>query len=352
MSSFPAAAVSFFVDLVARRYGLQPKDLLDAAGLHADELRDPAAVVSLPAFERLLRFAMERTGDEALGLRFAEDSDLRTQGFWGYAMLSSTTLEERLTRNARYAALRGPVTSTLNVVGDRAQLDIVLHGFSVDLEPILVDMIFAGGAVELGRQLGGPLRDVHVELAQPERPHHRMLRALLGSPITFGADRNRMEFAAAELYRPLAGDPYLGRLATTQLDAQLDAMHARGAASMLERVRARIAVRLHDEASLERIAADLAVSPRTLQRMLDGQGTSFQNVLAEVRQTRANAYLRDTHEPIERIAALLGYGDHSAFRRAFVRWTGCSPTAYREAHGPRTAAQRVEANVDAPRSDD
>ena len=84
--------------------------------------------------------------------------------------------------------------------------------------------------------------------------------------------------------------------------------------------------------SLETMAFDLAIEPRTLRRKLEAQGTSYRQILADVRRNLAINYLRKTRMTTDEIASRLGYSDAANFRHAFVRWTGKTPHEYRENH--------------------
>ena len=79
----------------------------------------------------------------------------------------------------------------------------------------------------------------------------------------------------------------------------------------------------------EEAADHLHVSPRTLRRRLDEEGTNYQRIVHELRRQLAETYLRDSMLSIAEIADMLGYNDVSNFRRAFLSWTGRSPAAYR-----------------------
>jgi AraC-like DNA-binding protein len=78
------------------------------------------------------------------------------------------------------------------------------------------------------------------------------------------------------------------------------------------------------------LAADLAISTRQLQNKLKDEGTSYQQLLDQVRQLLALRYLDNPDLNLFDIAFLLGYSDQSAFNHAFKRWTGASPGEYRE----------------------
>ena len=80
---------------------------------------------------------------------------------------------------------------------------------------------------------------------------------------------------------------------------------------------------------LEAVAANFNCSPRSLQRHLEEEGTRFSDIVTRVRQQLAQDYLRASQYPIKDIAAMLGYEEQRAFLRAFRRWTGLSPAAWR-----------------------
>jgi AraC-like DNA-binding protein len=79
------------------------------------------------------------------------------------------------------------------------------------------------------------------------------------------------------------------------------------------------------------VAKRLAMSERTLQRRLAEAGTSYVDLLSEVRSDLAKDYLKSSRTSLTEIAWLLGFSEQSAFSRAFKRWTGSSPAQYRKA---------------------
>ena len=81
--------------------------------------------------------------------------------------------------------------------------------------------------------------------------------------------------------------------------------------------------------TLERTAHALGMSPRTLRRRLADEGTTFSNLLAEVRRDLAQRYLGDRALSIAEVAFILGFSEASAFHRAFRRWTNTTPRQFR-----------------------
>jgi AraC-like DNA-binding protein len=83
------------------------------------------------------------------------------------------------------------------------------------------------------------------------------------------------------------------------------------------------------ESSVNAVAGHLTMSPRTLQRQLQTEGTNFQAVLTGTRERLARRYLADRSLTTSQIAYLLAYGDTNSFYRAFRQWTGVTPEAAR-----------------------
>jgi AraC-like DNA-binding protein len=84
--------------------------------------------------------------------------------------------------------------------------------------------------------------------------------------------------------------------------------------------------------SEEEIAQGLHLSLRTLQRKLRDEGTSYKELLDETRRELATEYIKNPHVSISEITYLLGFSEPSNFSRAFKRWTGSSPSAFRAEH--------------------
>ncbi|PVB63190.1 hypothetical protein DCO57_04865 [Labrenzia sp. 011] len=107
---------------------------------------------------------------------------------------------------------------------------------------------------------------------------------------------------------------------------------AKVAAPRLTAVRSLIAeLSLAGSISLVSVARHLEISPRTLQRRLSGASLDFRTLVEQSRFDMARLLLRETDLKVQAVAARLGYRTPGAFSRAFARWAGCTPRAYRNA---------------------
>jgi AraC-like DNA-binding protein len=294
-------------------------------------LNDPEHHVTLSTFVTLLRFGQSQTNDPALGLRLARTWDLRQQGFWGYALLSSNSMRERIDGHLRYQPLRSPFDLNMSEADGVVTLDIVPHELPSDVLMTFIDWSLATSLLHMREQWGRKPHDLQLSLCYPEQAHHAALRELFDGELLFDAPCIRMRFSAHALDQSLQGDPYLGKLARGQLDARLPAEAAKLPVGIVDQVKERIAVLLDHDASLTRVARELGLSARTLQRQLDSQLTSFHELVEEVRRVHALRAMSETAQSVVQLAARLGYADAASFRRAFRRWTGQSPAGYRAA---------------------
>jgi hypothetical protein len=138
-----ASLVALVCSVGEQQHGLSRSQLLEAAGLTDRELEDPDALLPQAQLFAVMRCVLERSGDVALGLKIARAFDLRTQGLWGYAVLSSTSMRERLDRYARYQNERFPTELAVTRQGDKLVFDVLTRGVPEDLVPVLLDFGFA-----------------------------------------------------------------------------------------------------------------------------------------------------------------------------------------------------------------
>ncbi|HEX6245125.1 MAG TPA: AraC family transcriptional regulator ligand-binding domain-containing protein [Polyangiales bacterium] len=327
-----AGFVHLALETAQQQYGLQRAELLDGAALDEADVADASRILPSDALWDLFQLVLERSGDLSFGLRMAETLDLRTQGFWGYALLASLSLRQRIQIHLRYQQRRSPAEFTFCEEHGTARLDVSLPPVALAPRSVFLDWGFATVCITHRRRLAGQDPQLQLWMDVPEQPHHRELRALAGGSLVFSAPCNRIQFPAAHLDMPLSGDKHLGALARAQLDAELERSEGAEKGDLVAAVRGRLIKRLASDASLQRIAADLRMSERTLRRELSMQGSSFQQILDELRRTGAEAALRSSDESVDAIGVRLGYPDPSNFRRAFRRWTGMAPSEFRAQH--------------------
>lgn len=306
-----------------RRIEIDVAPALDQIGLTPEQLEaldDDVPRVRLRAFWDAV---VKTTGESGLGLRLAEQVRPENYEIFGNLIAASATLGEAALRATRLIRL---ATSTVQLSfhhdGDRVSFSFeavheLMHREGIEF------MVGAMGVISQ-RIAGRTLLPIEVHFTHPAPPDLTHHQRLFGAPIHFESSSNGIVFDGALLDLPVQSrDLGLSAALQRQADALMDKKPVRG---FKADVRAALAIELRGgEPSAERVAASLAMHPKTLTRRLRTEGTTFRRLLDEVRLRLAERYLRQPGLSVEEVAYLLGYSEGSAFHRAFRRWTGRAP---------------------------
>ena len=310
--------------------GLDSAALCREAGFDPSRLDEPNARCPLSQTTRLWQLAVAASGDPALGLRTSQYVTPTTFHALGYALVASSSLREMFERIVRYH----------RVVSDALELELRECADSYEFRfrvppgspPPAAEALDAFAAIYVRscrNRLDRDFVPLAVQLQRPApqdpQPWHQVFRA----PLLFAAPENLLRFPREAFERRLDdGNPELAEHNETVLERTLEQLQV---ATWSSRVRACLQVQLPaGEPSAERIAQALHLSLRSLQRHLAQEGLGYDRLLAETRQQLALQHMRDPRCSISEIAYLLGFADTSSFSRAFKRWTGQTPSQYRE----------------------
>ena len=323
-----------------RAQGGDPTKLIEQFGLPENAETDVDISVPVRTLHGLLDAAERATKDPFIGLHMAESFPRGMYGVVEFIARNCSTLREGLHRIVQYASL---MTNRVVVTfEERDGVGTIEH--RIPGEPLATgrhsNEFFLCALVLQARELTGVRFPAsRVWFAHPAPADIRELSAQLGTrELRFGAGVNRLELPEQVLALPIrTADPallsVLDRAASHTLETQPVVR------SFMEQVRATIEQQLGSGApSIEEVARALATSSRTLQRRLGEEGTSFRDVVENVRSDLARAYLGDLGLGLGDVAFRLGYAEVSAFLRAFKRWTGMTPSQFRAAEA---GAQRA-----------
>lgn len=334
--SQPAIYAEHLIDLCAR-FGVSRHALLEGTGITDAMMEDLEARLPSDAMYALITRALKLTKQPGLGFYYGIKLKLSTHGAVGFAAMTSATLAEAIDVATRFWQLRATHIAVSHYIeGDNAVIELTELAPLEDVQVFVIESHFSGlaamGQALIGRQVQG-----RVEVRFPEPPHFQGFAHMLPGPVLFRRPRNRMLFPKSLLAEPLQmADSLASKHAIEACERELATLSERS--TLLASVRRQMLARRRGFPSLTELSDLRGVSPRTLKRQLAEYGTSFQVLLDELRRDRALSMLEDESMPIERIAKELGYADPSNFNRAFKRWMGVAPSAFRDVESARRKA--------------
>jgi AraC-like DNA-binding protein len=322
---FPAVHTLQLIDVVAR-WNVTAEELLSPLGLSREAVTDPAVRLSLPVIQQLVARARALTGEPGLGFYLGLQMRISSLGYLGFAAMTAATLREAIEIGVRYAPTRtAAVGLRLHVEGPAAALVIEERADLGSVRDVVLQWLIVG-LVQIGEALTGKTLEGSVDIAGPAPSYFDRFVNTLSGVVRFGQPETRLLFDAENLDLPLVmRDPAALKLAQQQCERELDALGypQRTAAA----VRRALADRL---LTVDEVARQLGQSQRTLKRRLAAEGTTYSQILDEERRERALLLIRSPALSLDQVAEHAGYTDLANFTRAFRRWTGKTPAAYRK----------------------
>ncbi len=326
-----AASLRGFGSLVEEQGG-DPVDLFRRFRIPPSVLEGDDGLISITAHDLMLDAAADELGCPDFGLRLAERQGLGILGPLAVAIESSSTVAEALECVTRFMFVHSPALR-IGVEDDpQGATGVVAVTYRKDLR----ESPYSPQAMELGvalllrisaAMLGGIEGLRSVELPHAPLSSIQRYTGVFGVTTRFHAPVAALRLDQQVLDARFANADEAIR---TVALAHLAANHTNPEGLAAVQVRGALTERLGTvPASLTQVARLLAVHPRTLQRRLAGEGTSFGLVLDDVRRVAAARYIAGTNMPFARVAPLLGFSEQSALTRAVRRWYGVSPRRLR-----------------------
>lgn len=328
-----AASLRGFVPLV-QELGGDADALLARFGIPRQALDADDGLVPITAHDRMLDAAAEQTGCRDLGLRLAERQDLSILGPLALAIESSSTVAEALDCASRFMFVHSPALNVGLLPDPRGRRGVVALTYRKDLR----ESLYSPQAMELGlglfRRVAALLVGGLTGLRSVELPHKpvspvRRYLDFFGCDVRFAAPTGALCVERRILDEHFASaDDAIRGVALDHLNSHYRAPEDANAT----RVRLAVAETLGTAApTLAGVARLLTTHPRTLQRRLAEEGTTFDTILNDVRRDAAYRWITATDLPLGQVAALTGFTEQSSLTHAVRRWYGVSPSGLRRA---------------------
>jgi AraC-like DNA-binding protein len=276
--------------------------------------------------------ALDHQSDHSLaelGLMMGQRYHLSSYGVWGFALLTSPTFRQAIELGLRYLDL---TFAFLKMRLDTHQSEAVLIMEDAHL-PTPVRHYLLGRDVSALMMIQEELFTSQIPLSSLKlrlpNCNETLVKKVFGSTPTLEQSTNEAQFSSVLLDMPLPqANPITAQLCEEQCQQLLAQRHQHG--SIAVKVRQQLLQHIGHFSDMELLSAELAMTSRTLRRQLLSEGTSYRELLDEVRQMLAEQWLTLGGLSQEQISERLGYSEVSNFNHAFKRWTGETPAQFRK----------------------
>lgn len=315
-----------------RELGAEPLDMLRRYRIAPEALQDDDALLSLRAVVHLLEASAAATGCADFGLRLSLSQDISVLGPLAVAMQNAPTVAGALDYASRYLFMHSP--GLVLTVHDGSPL--VKKGAELRFEIRLVRQPAQRQTMDLCladiHHMGQLLAGGHYRLRAVTLPHAPLAAPaaytrFFGAPVRFEQEHAGLHIERSTLEASLRSvNETLRRIAVDYLSLHYEDP----AQAMASRVRQALRRTLGTTRGRKSdVAGLLGMHPRTLQRRLDAERTSFEAIRDEVRRETALRYLRETRIPLTQLAGILGLAEQSVLARSCRRWFGTTPSQLR-----------------------
>jgi AraC-like DNA-binding protein len=315
--------------------GLDEAQLLVDTGLDKKALVDPATRVSSLQLLTVVRNAVQQSCSPDAGLNIGLRYHASCYGMLGYAVLCSATMRQAFDTTVRYNRLGNSMLDAQWMETSESAIWVIpsfeelrLPSMSPELYWFVRDMCLATYVTICKDVMGAWCLPLKVSLTGSLPPHADVLARALGCPLEFDQLRNELHYPAAWLDRaPQLANPITAAQVSDTCARMLEEFKWQSGTT--RRVYHELTCTPGRFPEIETVAATLCMTSRTLRRKLEAEGTSYSDLLDNVRHALAVDFLHTSVLNTDDIAVALGFSDSASFRRAFKRWTGKSPSAFR-----------------------
>ena len=317
---------------VLQAHGADADAALAEAGIERNILSNPDARIPFHLNVEMFEVAARHAGDECFGLHLGEAIDSKDVGVLGYVALSSATVADAINHVQRYfQVLTSGETFEARTEDDRLVIEYRVLDRSAQHSRQNDDLSLMTTVRLMQIATGRQVRPDWVEFKHSEPAQKSEYSRLFGAPVRFGGAMNALGFPLSVLELPIqSADRQLLDILEGYCQAVLRSRHQDD--NLVQQVEEMVMRFLPDgPPKAETVARALGMSTRTLSRRLKEQEKTYRELVDEMRAGLAERYLRDRNLRLTEIAYLLGYADLSAFNHAFNRWTGKSPSEFRQA---------------------
>jgi AraC-like DNA-binding protein len=313
------------------RRGINAKPALIGAGISRRQLSRDEIGLPVASQHRFLELAAAQANDQLLGLHVAAEMDLRAIGLLFYLTGSAPTVSEALENLARYSRTTNEAL-VVEIARQKDQVILTIRHLQEFDEPHrqFFELLALWFIRTLHTETNRDFTLLRVTFNHARDTDLREVHRLLRCPVDFAQGVDSWVLPQRVMDLPIVSeDSQLLKLLTAHADDLLAERHSvTGLQSMVANQLASLLPAGESRAAM--VAQQLGMSQRSLTRHLADEGTTFGEILEQVRQRLASRYLADERMSAQQTAWLLGYSEVGAFNHAYKRWTGTAPRRMRK----------------------
>jgi len=309
---------------------------LRSLGIEPESVKSPDTRIPIETYLLVQDEAAEYVNDPYFGLHIGEFAEAGSWSIIGYMMMNCKNLGEAFMKSTRYSRIVGNlIDAKVELKFNKIRSVFFTPPNAPEMSRHCFDTVFSSSVRMMRNFTGVDIHPLEVTFSYPEPASRSEYERIFQCPVLFGQKENSFTIDMGIINTPiLMANPslldYFEKYAEGVL-AEMDRNdeHTRAVMKI-------ILSKLDDESlSINKVAKEMAVSVRTLQKRLEDEGVLFSDLYRDIRQRLAQKYLRENYT-VEQITYLLGFSEPSVFRKAFKKWSGITPREYRESTSTMT----------------
>ncbi len=319
---------------VMHQLGFDAPECLKGTRIELTDLEQENSTITHQQQDLFYRNLLNLSNDPLLGLKLGEAYRMEHSGMLGYAMLSASTLKKSVDLAVQfysllYSRFKPSMWESHGIAGLRFHRD---HPVPDDLLQLFCDRDLSSSWKSIMGALDVRISPLRVSIMHHGTGQHERYQRYFGCPVDFAQPYAEIQLDARLLNTPMPRhDLQTSLYCQQQCQRMIDRLSKQS--PFVDQVRGMLVEHPGKFPNIEKVSFQLNMSVRTLRRRLKAQDRTFQQLLDEIRFQLARDYLANGL-PVAQVADLLGYSENANFTHAFKRWSGLTPTQFRENNHP------------------
>jgi len=311
-------------------YKLDSQDIFLRSGVTLEDIKKNHARIPSSAMVQVWQKGLELSQDPYLSLRVAKLFHPAAFSTLGLSLGASEHVHDALQRACRYSQVISNDAMVNLIETDHEVAITVSAGMTYEVKNFTgLEAVFACLLVVLSRLAGPKFKAHEVYFEHTFTGDKKPFEAFFKCPIYFSANANRLVFSKKQIFKQQA---FSNTGLTDKLDRWIEEdLYQLRQKRLAPRVKKLIELNVtQGECLLPTVAAQLAMSSRVLQRRLKSEGSSYSKLFDECRHDHALKLIENPRHTLAYVSEVLGFNNPGNFTRAFRRWTGVTPQAFRD----------------------